>query len=88
MPTNPGPPSDSAHASTPWQWTAVGVIIGGCILGGIALIEWNWPAFWTGAGLMIGGSILGWRVHIMDAVSEWSPPNQPPPDGTGRGDND
>jgi hypothetical protein len=77
MPTNPGPPSDSAHASTSWQWTAVAIIGAGCIIGGIALIEWNWPTFWTGVAVMVAGVVIAWRAHIMDAVSEWSPSEQP-----------
>jgi hypothetical protein len=74
MPTNPGPPSASAHAATPRQWIAVGIIMGGSILSGIALIEWVWPAFWAGIALMVAGSLMAWWARVMDAVSEWSPP--------------
>ncbi|HTW20098.1 MAG TPA: hypothetical protein VME70_07810 [Mycobacteriales bacterium] len=77
MPTNPGPTSDSLHAATRWQWAAVTIIGLGSVVGGIALIEWNWPLFWTAVGFMVAGVLLAWRLHIMDAVSVWSPPPEP-----------
>lgn len=77
MPTNPGPPSQSAHSATVWNWTAVVVICGATILGGIALIEWVWPLFWAAVGLAIGGAVFAWRTGIMAATSEWHPPDPP-----------
>lgn len=73
MPTNPGPPSDSAHAATGAQWTSVAVIAAGVVMAGIALIEWVWAAFWAGIALAVIGAIGAAKAGIMDAVSEWSP---------------
>jgi hypothetical protein len=47
------------------------VIIVGTILGGIALIYWNWPLFWVGVGLFVLGSVGGYFSGIMDAVTEF-----------------
>lgn len=55
-------------------WVAVVVIIAGTIIGGIALIEWNWPVFWVGIGLFVVGSIGAMLAGIMDAVDEFVPP--------------
>ncbi|HVY09397.1 MAG TPA: hypothetical protein VHB18_04560 [Mycobacteriales bacterium] len=49
------------------------MIIAGTIVGGIALIEWNWPGFWVGIGLFVGGSIWAWLAGIMESVSEFGP---------------
>jgi hypothetical protein len=72
--TNPGPPSESEHASTVANWIAVALITGATLLGGVALVLWNWPLFWTAVGLFAGGIVGAWRGHIMDAVSVYQPP--------------
>jgi hypothetical protein len=61
----------SGHDASPAVWAATFVIIAGTIVGGIALIEWNWPAFWVGVGLTVGGSIWAWLAGIMESVSEF-----------------
>ncbi|HWC35954.1 MAG TPA: hypothetical protein VG650_14150 [Mycobacteriales bacterium] len=64
---------DSGHDVAPGIWVATFVIIVGTILGGIALIEWNWPAFWIGVGLFVAGSVGGYLAGIMEAVTEFGP---------------
>jgi hypothetical protein len=61
----------SGHDASAAIWTATFVIIAGTIVGGIALIEWNWIAFWIGVGLTVGGSIWAWLAGIMESVSEF-----------------
>jgi hypothetical protein len=63
------------QAATVGSWIAVGIICGGTVVGGIALIEWLWPMFWVGVAMFIGGGLLGWRTNIMGSVSEWSAPD-------------
>jgi hypothetical protein len=60
----------SGHDASPAIWTATFVIIAGTIVGGIALIYWNWVAFWIGVGLFVGGSIWAWAAGIMESVDE------------------
>jgi hypothetical protein len=66
----------SGHDASVAIWVAVFVIIAGTIVGGIALIEWNWPIFWVGIGLFVLGSIGAALGGIMDAVDEFVPPSQ------------
>ncbi|MGN6475441.1 MAG: hypothetical protein ACTHK4_17570 [Mycobacteriales bacterium] len=63
----------SGHDVAPGIWVATFVIIAGTIVGGIALIEWNWPAFWVGVALTVGGSIWAWLAGIMESVTEFGP---------------
>jgi hypothetical protein len=50
------------------------VIMAGTVVGGVALIIWNWPLFWTGVGLFVVGSIGGYFAGIMDSISEYAAP--------------
>jgi uncharacterized membrane protein YfcA len=61
------------HEATIGVWIATFVIIAGTIVGGIALIYWNWPLFWVGVGMFIGGCIGAWLAGIMESVSEFGP---------------
>jgi hypothetical protein len=61
------------HDVAPAIWVATFVVIAGTIIGGIALIEWNWPIFWVGIGLFVAGSIGGYFAGIMEAVTEFGP---------------
>ncbi len=61
------------HEATIGVWTATFVIIGATIMGGIALIFWNWPLFWVSVGLLVAGCIGAAFAGIMDAVSEFGP---------------
>jgi hypothetical protein len=58
-------------------WIAVYVAIAGTIVGGIALIYWNWPVFWVGIGLFVAGCVGGYFAGIMEAVSEFGPTPEP-----------
>lgn len=61
----------AGHNATVGAWVATAVIIAGTIVGGIALIYWNWPMFWAGVGLFVLGWIVGYATNIMGAVSEY-----------------
>jgi Co/Zn/Cd efflux system component len=53
------------------SWLACTLIVVGFIVGGVALIYWNWPVFWIGVAIVVVGSIFGWAVNIMEDVSEY-----------------
>jgi len=53
------------------SWLACAVIVAGFIVGGVALIYWNWPAFWIGVGVAVVGCVFGWAVNIMEDVTEY-----------------
>jgi hypothetical protein len=63
----------AGHGAGAAAWTATAVIMIGTIIGGIALIIWNWPLFWIGVGLFVLGGIGGYFAGIMDSVSEYAP---------------
>jgi hypothetical protein len=63
--------SNAGHGASFGAWVATAVIIAGTILGGIALIYWNWPMFWTGVGLFGAGCVAGYAFNIMGAVMEY-----------------
>jgi hypothetical protein len=64
-----------AEHNTTWRaWAACGVIMGGTIVGGVALIVWMWPLFWVGVAMFIGGSIAAALAGVMEQVSEFGPP--------------
>jgi hypothetical protein len=53
------------------SWLAALVILAGFVVGGIALILWNWPMFWAGVGVVAVGCVFGWAVNIMEDVTEY-----------------
>lgn len=53
------------------SWFAATVIVIGFIVGGVAIIYWNWPIFWIGVGITVIGSIFGAAVGIMNEVTEY-----------------
>lgn len=61
----------TGHGATLKSWVAAAVILAGFIVGGIAIIYWNWPIFWVGVGIAIVGCIIGWAVGIMEDVTEY-----------------
>jgi hypothetical protein len=71
--------SGGGHGATTGVWIVTAVIMIGTILGGVALIIWNWPLFWVGIGLVIAGCIGGYLTGIMDMVTEYAPvtPHEP-----------
>ena len=53
------------------SWIACLVIIAGFVVGGIAMIVWNWPLFWVGVGVTVVGCVIAGAVGIMDDVMEY-----------------
>ena len=53
------------------SWLACTVIVAGFVVGGVALIYWNWTAFWIGVAVAVVGCIFGWAVNIMEDVTEY-----------------
>jgi hypothetical protein len=71
--------SGGGHGATTGVWIVTAVIMVGVVLGGVALIIWNWPLFWVGIGLLVAGCIAGYLTGIMDMVTEYAPatPHEP-----------
>jgi hypothetical protein len=65
--------SGGGHGATTGVWIVTGIIMLGTILGGIALVIWNWPLFWVGVGLVVVGVIGAYLTNIMDMVTEYAP---------------
>ena len=61
------------HDVAPAIWTAVVVTIVGTLVGGVALVYWNWPLFWIGIGLFVAGCVGGYFAGIMESVTEFGP---------------
>ena len=59
------------HGASVGSWLACLVIIAGFIIGGVALIYWNWPAFWVGVAVVVVGCVIARAVNIMDDVTEY-----------------
>jgi hypothetical protein len=60
------------HGASVAAWAMCVVIMAGTVIGGVALIIWNWPLFWTGVALFVVGGIGGYLTGIMDSVSEYA----------------
>ncbi|MDQ1683960.1 MAG: hypothetical protein QOC82_697 [Frankiaceae bacterium] len=69
MSSNSG--TGGGHGASLKSWLAATVIVIGFIVGGVALIYWNWPAFWIGVGIAVVGSVLAAAVGIMNEVTEY-----------------
>jgi hypothetical protein len=65
--------ANAGHGASAAAWAATAVIMIGTVVGGIALLIWNWPLFWTGVGLFVLGGIGGYFAGIMDSVTEYAP---------------
>jgi hypothetical protein len=59
------------HGASLKSWVAATLIVIGFIVGGVAIIEWNWPIFWAGVGIAVAGGIFGAATGIMDEVTEY-----------------
>ena len=59
------------HGASMKSWLAATVIVIGFIVGGVAIIYWNWPVFWIGVGIVVVGSVFGAAVGIMNEVTEY-----------------
>jgi hypothetical protein len=53
------------------SWIACLIIIAGFVIGGIAMIVWNWPLFWIGVGVLVVGCVVARAGGIMDDVMEY-----------------
>jgi hypothetical protein len=53
------------------SWIAATIIVIGFLVGGVALIYWNWPAFWAGVGVAVLGCVFAAAVGIMNEVTEY-----------------
>ena len=60
------------HGAKLVSWIACLVILAGFVIGGVALIIWNWPMFWIGGvAVIVLGCIFAAAVNIMDDVTEY-----------------
>jgi fatty acid desaturase len=59
------------HNTTPMAWVLVVLMFGAFVLGGIALIYWNWPMFWAAVGAVVVLGVVGWAIGIMEMVTEY-----------------
>jgi hypothetical protein len=59
------------HGAKLGSWVACAVICAGFIVGGIAMVLWNWPMFWAGVGVVVVGCVMARAVNIMDDVTEY-----------------
>jgi hypothetical protein len=46
------------HGRTPAAWAGSTIALVAIIVGGIALILWNWPMFWVGVALLVASLIV------------------------------
>jgi fatty acid desaturase len=61
----------SGHGASVQAWLACLVILAGFIIGGIALIYWNWAVFWVGVGVAVVGVVYARLINIMEEVTEY-----------------
>lgn len=59
------------HGASMKSWVAATIIVAGFIVGGVAIIYWNWPIFWIGVGIAVVGCVFAAAVGIMDEVTEY-----------------
>ncbi|MFC5752962.1 HGxxPAAW family protein [Actinomadura rugatobispora] len=58
-----------SHAGRPSSWIAVGIMVAGFIVGGVALcVGPSWIMFWAGVAIVVVGFIVGGAVHIFSDV--------------------
>jgi hypothetical protein len=63
--------ASTGHGASVGSWVACLIIIAGFVVGGGALVVWNWPIFWVGVGVVVLGCVVARAVHIMEDVSEY-----------------
>jgi hypothetical protein len=71
LPVSSNSGAGGGHGASMKSWFAAAVIVIGFIVGGVAIIYWNWPIFWVGVGIVVVGSVLGAAVGIMNEVTEY-----------------
>ena len=59
------------HGASTGSWIACLIIVVGFVLGGVALVIWNWPLFWISVGVIVVGVVVARAAHIMDDVTEY-----------------
>ena len=59
------------HGAKLGSWIVCLVMLIGVVVGGVALVYWNWTVFWIGVGVFILGMIFARVVRIMDDVTEY-----------------
>jgi hypothetical protein len=59
------------HGASKKSWLAATIIVAGFVVGGIAIIYWNWPIFWVGVGITVLGMAMGAAVGMMEEVTEY-----------------
>lgn len=62
------------HGASIGSWIACFVIIAGFVIGGLAMIYWNWPLFWVAVGVVVVGCVIARASHIMEDVMEYGAP--------------
>jgi hypothetical protein len=66
--------AQTGHAGSPKSWVAVGIMLLGFLLGGIALVIGPaWWLFWLGAAVVVAGGIFGLAVGIVNDTVEDDP---------------
>ena len=63
--------ADGGHGASLKSWIAATIIMVGFVVGGVAIIYWNWPVFWIGVGVVVVGCVFAAAVGIMDEVTEY-----------------
>lgn len=67
---------------TPAGWTTVILITAGFVVGGLAVIDLNWPLFWIGGvGIVVLALIVG-KVMQMMGLGQYPRPTSEPEHGT------
>lgn len=59
------------HGASMKSWVAATIIVVGFIVGGVAIIYWNWPVFWVGVAVAVAGCVMAAAVGIMSEVTEY-----------------
>jgi len=66
--------AETGHGGRPKSWVAVGIMILGFLIGGIALpIGPAWWLFWAGAAVVVLGGLYGLAVGITNDTVEDDP---------------
>jgi hypothetical protein len=61
--------SHGSHAGRPGSWAAVGIMVAGFVVGGVALcLGPAWVVFWTGVAIAVVGFVVGGVVRIFSDV--------------------
>jgi hypothetical protein len=53
------------HGRTPAAWAGSTIALIAIIIGGIALILWNWPMFWVGVALLVVSLVVTKVLQVM-----------------------